>query len=291
MTTLSSHAGGSSPALVIQGFNDNIGALLDSVVFFWAGNKDNNAYIRGRGLVAGTVNSAPIDGDYIGGDRAFDGIDDYIYWDPVPEVAFDGSQPFSVTLNGNFSVSANEPLVAMGADCTHAGIGWLLMRNLTTDFYLQITAAPGYATDQLQCYAASAFTGGQFSSAGVSYNGGKDQSDVLFSSNGLTKSVSPGANTLVGNATPGSNRLYIAYDSAGIILEGRVNQVIIFDRDLSQTELNRVTSHMLLPYLEVIKASCEYNLGFSSPGDAVAADIAIGKIAWVNGQRIVGTAV
>ena len=152
----------------------------------------------------------------------------------------------------NQSVSANDPLIAMGAATDHNTNGWVVMRNLTSDFYLQINAAAGYPTDELQVYA----TGGSSSTWhnwAVSYDGSKAASGVTFYRDQASSATTVGADNLSGDASPAANRLYVAGDIGGATLNGKIGQIMVFNRELTSSEMGWVTGNIMLPAVSMAR--------------------------------------
>lgn len=291
MANLSQHAGGGLPSSTIPGtLNPNIQALLDSLVVYWPGNHDpdEKAWFRNRGWVAPDGNvGTTTHYNYMGGTATFDSTN-YFYWDDIDELAWDGTQPFSAVCDLYQPTSANHPLFGMGANTGHTGNGWLVMRNLTTDLYLQVNAASGYPTDELQCSAGGG-SANTWHTWGVSYDGSKDETGVTFWRDGGSQTRVSGANSLVGDASPATNRFYIGSDSGGTNLNSQMGSIYIFDRELTTSEMSWMTNGILRPYVEYLRADTAFSLGLDTIGDATASDIGAGKTAWVDGVQITGT--
>jgi hypothetical protein len=291
MANLSQHAGGGLPSqLLPNDLNPNIRALLDSLIVYWPGNHDpdNKAWFRNRGWVApDNVTGTLVHYNYMGGTTTFNGTN-YIYWDNIDELGWDGSQPFSAVCDLYQSTSANDPLFGVGANTGHSQNGWLVMRNLNTDVYLSVNAAVGYANDQLQCYASGG-TASTWQTWAVSYDGSKDDSGVTFFRDGASQATVSGANTLTGDASPATNRFYIGSDSGGSNLNAQIGSIYIFDRELTTNEMSWMTNGILRPYVEYLRADTKFNLGLDTTATAVAATIRSGETAWVGGEKLIGT--
>jgi hypothetical protein len=263
MANLSQHAGGGLPSSVLpDNLNPDVRALLDSLIVYWPGNYDidNKAWFRNRGWVApDNVTGTLTHTNYMGGTTTFNGTN-YIYWENIDELGWDGSQPFSAVCDLYQSTSANEPLFGIGANTGHNQNGWLVMRNLNTDLYFQVNAAVGYPNDQLQCYGAGG-TASTWHTWAVSYDGSKDDSGATFYRDGASQATVTGANTLTGDASPATNRFYIGSDSGGSNLNAQIGSIFIFDRELTTNEMSWMTNGILRPYVEYLRADTKFNLG------------------------------
>jgi hypothetical protein len=150
--------------------------------------------------------------------------------------------------------------------------------------YLQLNAASGYPTDELQVNAVIPVQDGVTREhIVITYAGDKMAGNVKFYHNGSLLSTVVGADNLV-SAINDSSAEFLIGGCTESHCACDLDEIGIFNDELVQDEVNFLYAAGQGATLHIVPP-----LGLQIDGDATPDYIATNKVAWINGYRVVGT--